>query len=186
MVSQPKLIRVPLLEISERVKREDRSGELPQGLKRISEVEVPVTGSLPEYGFALVVPNIPVNSAEPGMSLGIFGVERGVGALNDIFVLGLEGQKPLVQKVVKTDVPSSSHNHEASSLSSSRMKNRRKSFMTPTPLHIPESKVSPIPDSVHEMLYIKDLNADAPLKVVPSREVVWMRPLVLMMENPSA
>ena len=56
--------------------------------------------------------------------------------------------------------------------------------MTPTPLHIPESRVSPIPDSAHEMIYLKGLNENEALKVVPLREVVWMHPLIAVMENP--
>jgi hypothetical protein len=56
--------------------------------------------------------------------------------------------------------------------------------MTPTPLHIPESRVSPIPDSAHEMIYLKGLSENETLKVVPLRDVVWMHPLIAVVENP--
>jgi len=56
--------------------------------------------------------------------------------------------------------------------------------MTPTPLHIPDSQVSPIPDSAHEMIYLKGLNEHEGLRVVPLREVVWMHPLIIVMQNP--
>ncbi len=56
--------------------------------------------------------------------------------------------------------------------------------MTPTPLHIPESQVSPIPDSAHEMIYLKGLNEDEALKVIPLRDVVWMHPLITVVKHP--
>ena len=188
MASQPKMIRIPLLEISERVEREAQSGDLPQGLKRISEVEIPVFQNLPECWFALEVPDIFWGPAESGMALGVFGLGKDEAALDDVFVLGLEGQTPFFQRVIKNDArPGSSSQGESSqALSSSRAKNPRKSFMTPTPLHIPKSRVSPIPDSSHEMIYLKGLSADDSLKVVPFRDVVWKYPLISVMQNPSA
>ena len=56
--------------------------------------------------------------------------------------------------------------------------------MTPTPLHIPESQVSPIPDSAHEMIYLKRFNENENLQVIPLRDVVWMHPLIAVMQNP--
>ena len=186
MTSQPTPIRIPLLGISGKVEREAQTGELPQGLKRISEVEIPVSRSLPEQCYALEMPNIFGKSIEPGMSLGIFGPGMDVAALNDVYALGLAGQEPLVRKVIKNDAESNSSNpgKPSQAVPSSRAKNRRKSFMTPTPLHIPESRVSPIPDSAHEMIYLKDLSENEALKVVPLQDVVWMHPLISVMAHP--
>jgi hypothetical protein len=166
MTSQLTPIRVPLMGISGKVEQEGRAEELPQGLKRISEVEISVSQVLLVPCYALEIPNIVKESVEPGKSLGIFGLGKDVTALNDIYALGLMGREPL------------------QAIASSRVKNRRKSFMTPTPLHIPESRVSPIPDSAHEMIYLKGLNENEALKVVPLRDVVWMHPLISVMENP--
>ena len=95
------------------------------------------------------------------MVMGIFGFENDMSPLDDIYALGLEGKEPLICKVIKSDAQAGSSNLRA--------KNRRKSFMTPTPLHIPKSRVSPIPDSSHEMIYLKDLNDKEALKVIPMR-----------------
>jgi hypothetical protein len=172
MTSQSTPIRIPLLGISGKIEQESQASELPLGLKRISEVEIARSRSLPESCYALEMPNILGES----IGLGVFGPGKDVAALNDIYALGLKGQKPLVCKLIKSDAQTGS--------SYSRAKNHRKSFMTPTPLHIPESQVSPIPDSAHEMIYLKSLSDKEALKVVPMRDVVWMHPLISVVENP--
>ncbi len=186
MTSQPTPIRIPLLGISGKVDQKRQAEELPQGLKRISEVEISVSQGLPEPCYALEISDIVKESVEPGKSLGIFSPGRDGPALNDIYALGLTGREPLVCKVVKNDARSGSSNRgePSQTISSSRVRNRRKSFMTPTPLHIPESRVSPIPDSAHEMIYLKGFNENEALKVVPLRDVVWMHPLISVMEIP--
>jgi len=171
------------LGISEKVKQEALTGDLPQGLIRISDLEVSLPQSVPEQCYVLEMPNI---AEEPEGSLGIFRCGGDVSALYDIYALGLAGKKPFVCKVIKNDArDGSSHHGELSQdLSASRRKNPRKSFMTPTPLHIPESRVSPIPDSAHEMIYLKGLSDSEALKVVPLQDVVWIHPLVFVLERP--
>ncbi len=186
MTSQPTPIRMPLVEISGKVEAEGRAEELPQGLKRISEVEIAMSQSIPERCYALEIPDIVMESVEPGNFLGIFELGKESAALNDTYALGLAGRVPFVCKVIKNDARSGAFRPGGPSepIASSRVKNRRKSFMTPTPLHIPESQVSPIPDSAHEMIYLKGLNEDEALKVIPLRDVVWMHPLITVVKNP--
>jgi len=186
MTSEPTPILIPLVGISGKVEREGQAEDLPQGLKRISEVKVSVPQGLPEPCYALEIPDIIKESVEPGNSLGIFGPGKDGVALNDIYALGLTGREPLVCKVIKNDMRSGSSDQQETSqaICSSRVKNRRKSFMTPTPLHIPESQVSPIPDSAHEMIYLRDFSENETLKVIPLQDVVWMHPLIAVMQNP--
>ena len=186
MTSQPTPIRMPLVENSGKVEMEGRAEGLPQGLKQISEVEVSISQSIPEGCYALGIPDIVIESVEPGSFLGIFGTSREGAGLNDIYALGLVGREPFVCKVIKNDAHSGSScmGEPSQPIASSRVKNRRKSFMTPTPLHIPESQVSPIPDSAHEMIYLKGLNEDEALKVIPLRDVVWMHPLITVIKYP--
>lgn len=185
MTHQPTPIRIPLVRISGKVEPELQAEELPQGLKRISEMDVSVAGGLPDQCYALEIPDIVKESVEPGNSVGIFGVGKDINALNDIYVVGLVGREPSICKLIKSDaLPDSSEQRKSSQdSSSSRVKNRRKSFMTPTPLHIPESRVSPIPDSAHGMIYLKGLSENETLKVIPLRDVVWMHPLIAVMGN---
>ena len=186
MSSQPTRIRIPLVGISGKVEFEGHPKELPQGLKRISEVEVNIPQGLPGQYYAIEVTNIVRESVESGRALGIFWLGRNDAGLNDVYALGITGRVPLVCKVIKNDARSGSfHQGEPSQTTPSyKVKNRRKSFMTPTPLHIPESQVSPIPDSAHEMIYLKGLSGNEPLQVIPLRDVVWMHPLIAVMQNP--
>ena len=186
MTSQPTRIRIPLVGISGEVEPEGRPKELPQGLKRISEVEVNIPQGLPGQYYAIEVTDIVKESVESGGALGVFGLGMNGTGLNDVYALGLAGRVPLVCKVIKNDARSGSFYQGESSQStpSHKVKNRRKSFMTPTPLHIPESQVSPIPDSAHEMIYLKGLSGNEPLQVIPLRNVVWMHPLIAVMQNP--
>jgi hypothetical protein len=186
MASQPAPVRIPLLGISGKVGQTGQAEELPQGLKRISEVEISMLQDLPERCYALQIPDIISESAGSEKPLGIFGSGADLTAQNDIYALGLMGREPLVCKVIKNDAHSNSSTRGEPSQadSPSRVKKRRKSFMTPTPLHIPESRVSPIPDSAHEMIYLKGINDNEALKVVPLRDVIWMHPLIFVMENP--
>ena len=174
MTRQSKSIRIRLLEIAGKVEQEPQAKGLPQGLKCISELEISIFRRFPESCYALKIPNI--FGEAPGIALGVFGLGKEEAALDDVYALGLAGQEPIVCKVVKSDAQTGS--------SYSNVKNRRKSFMTPTPLHIPESQVSPIPDSAHEMIYLKGFSDKEALKVVPLRDVVWMHPLISVVENP--
>jgi hypothetical protein len=88
-------------------------------------------------------------------------------AKENIYCVGRKGQVPVIRKLVKNDGPVSP---------------RRKSFMTPTPLHIPESKISPIADSTHRMLMLKSLAGDDPLLIIPAEQVIWMHPLVAVLD----
>ncbi len=54
----------------------------------------------------------------------------------------------------------------------------RKSFMTPTPLHVPGSRISPIPRSAHDMLFHVPLSGRGPVAVVPPSRVLFLHPLV--------
>jgi hypothetical protein len=97
-------------------------------------------------------------------------------AKENIFSIGIRGQVPLIRKVLKKDHPGG----EGKSGSRLRQASRpvRKSFMTPTPLHIPGSRVSPIDDKTHEMILIKSLEASAQVQVIPTEKILWMHPLV--------
>ena len=173
MASQSTPIRMPLLGIAGKVDQVQQVNDLPQGLKHISEVEISLTQKLPGSSYAQEVPNIFGNF--PATVLGIFGFKKDVTALNDVYALGISGEEPCVCRVVKSDAKADSPD--------SNVKYRRNSFMTPTPLHIPESKVSPIPNSSHGMIYLKNLNDKEGLKVVPLKDVVWMHPLITVVEN---
>jgi hypothetical protein len=95
-------------------------------------------------------------------------------AHGDIFSIGRKGELPVVRKVVKSDI----HSDGKADSGKGRV---RKSFMTPTPLHIPKSRVSPIADSTHQMIYYKGLAETEALTLLPAGNLLWMHPLVLIL-----
>ena len=179
MTRQSTRIWIPLLELSENEESNESMGKLPLGLKQVSEIKIQVSHKLPDQCFALEVPDIFKETVNDEKPLGIFGPEKDGVALRDIYLLGLKGRKPVLCKVIKNEAKPIDTDQEDRS-PSGRAKHPRKSFMTPTPLHIPNSRISPIPDASHEMIYLKDLKDNEGLKVIPSQDVVWMYPLVFV------
>lgn len=184
MGGQPQSARIPWLEVSGKVDSAEPVEGLPPGLKYRAEVEIAVTQVLPEACYAL---DIVKKSAEGATALGIFGPCPDLKAQDGVYAVGLAGREPLICTRVKDESQADSAQREQSPqvTSSARVNSRRKSFMTPTPLHIPESRVSPIPDSAHERIYLKSLEENAFLMVLPLEDVVWMHPLILVVEKPS-
>ena len=169
---QPQSARIPWLEVSEKVGSAEPVEGLPPGLKHRAEVELAVGRALPEECYAL---DIVKKSVKGGTALGIFGPGPDLKAQDQIYAVGLAGREPLICTLVKDE----------SQPGSARGNPRRKSFMTPTPLHIPESRVSPIPDSAHQRIYLKPLGDNASLIVLPLESVIWMHPLILVVDKPA-
>lgn len=143
-------------------------------------------------------PSIPVNSHE--LSDGCYGVEiedesmtpvlksgrvavfsqdDSLPALKNIFSIGRQDGAPLIRKVVKNEIPSTGKND----VSPESLRPKRKSFMTPTPLHIPGSRVSPIAESTHETIFLKAHANPEKLILVPRGNLLWMHPLVLILNQ---
>ena len=183
MGSQPQSARIPWLEVSGKVDSAEPVAGLPPGLKHRAEVEIAVTQALPEACYALDIVKRP---AEGATALGIFGPCPDLKAQDGVYAVGLVGREPLICTLVKDESQAGSVRREPKPqvTSTARVNSRRKSFMTPTPLHIPESRVSPIPDSAHERIYLKPFEENASLMVLPLEKVIWMHPLILIVEKP--
>jgi hypothetical protein len=95
-------------------------------------------------------------------------------ALTNVFSIGRKGESPLVRKVVKNEIDS---------FTDEGRKRLRKSFMTPTPLHIPGSRVSPIAESTHQAIFFKSLLSPEKLTLVSKGNLLWLHPLVLILDQ---
>lgn len=109
----------------------------------------------------------------------VFSQDDSLPALKNIFSIGRKGDAPLVRKVVKNEIPAT----ENKDVSSEGLRPKRKSFMTPTPLHIPGSRVSPIAETTHQTLFLKGLENPEKLILVPRGSLLWMHPLVLILNQ---
>jgi hypothetical protein len=177
-------IEIPLLQLSS-IDEEELSEFNADWMKgkptRRIQLE-PALGSV-EGCYGVLIDN---QEMDPVLSAGMIALFKPQAnkalARENIFSIGIHGQVPLIGKVLKKDHPGG----EGRSGSSVRQAPRpvRKSFMTPTPLHIPGSRVSPIDDKTHEMILIKSLEASAQVQVIPIEKILWMHPLVAVV-NPN-
>ncbi len=87
-------------------------------------------------------------------------------ALGSIYAVGVQDEIPFLGKWMQK-VPDDGS-----------LRNRRKVFMVPTPLHIPDSQVSPIAESLHHVLLFKDLQYSGELRLIPAGKIIWKHPLI--------
>ena len=92
--------------------------------------------------------------------LAVFSKTEGA-ALEDIYAVGVQEEIPFIGKWMQKE----SLEGSASS--------RRKVFMVPTPLHIPDSKISPIAPSLHHFLLFKDLANPKKLRLIPASKILY-------------
>ena len=99
-----------------------------------------------------------------------------------IHCVGRVGGRPLIKKVVKNETKITDVREGGlEGMGILKRKAARKSFMTPTPLHIPGSRVSPIAESTHQMIYLKSFTDSEALILIPAEKLLWMHPLVLIL-----
>ncbi len=161
--------RIPLFRIG-RINEINKT--LPEGLILITSYPVDPKSNLPKDSYALKIED---SSMEPLLKPGSVAVfsksETNINAFEKVYLLGFRDQLPKIRKIVKEDI----HNSENKI---KEMNSKRKSFMTPTPLHIPKSYVSPIPDSSHQMFFLKGLKEGASLEIFSLKDILWKHPLI--------
>lgn len=116
----------------------------------------------------------------PKGAIGIFSSAGGEQARENIFLIGIQNKPPVIRKLVKNDDTANDKGagvgREGNSAPGVRKK--RKSFMATTPLHIPDSQVSPIPGSTHGMIFFRALKEPGEFSTAAAKDVIWMHPLV--------
>ena len=159
-------ISIPLVSFSS--SREGRESGPERGEKifytsNCTRISPPM--KLPDncYGLRVEIQN-ELSKFDPG-SLLVFSNED-VPALENIYAVAVKDEHPFLGKLMKTGS------------SSDGVVSRRKTFMVPTPLHVPEDKVSPIADSLHHVLMFKELISSGKTKLIPSNKILWKHPLV--------
>ncbi len=115
--------------------------------------------------YAVRVESIYQSSLLPLDSLAVFSKSE-EAALGNIYVVGVQEEIPFIGKWMQRE----SSKGNASS--------RRKVFMVPTPLHVPDSHISPIAESLHHVLLFKDLERSGRLRLIPAQKLIWKHPLV--------
>ena len=103
-------------------------------------------------------------------SLAVFSKTEGT-ALENIYAVGVQEEIPFIGKWMQKE----SLEESAST--------RRKVFMVPTPMHVPDSRISPIAQSLHHVLLFKDLASPEKLRLIPVSKILWKHPLVYVQKR---
>ena len=118
-----------------------------------------------------------------GMRWAVFSFEP-VEALENIHAVAVKSENPFLAKLVKNDKEIDKNfeaNRREGQPENSRPERVRKSFMTPTPLHIPGSRVAPIPGSAHEMVMVQPISGSEGLRVIKGKDILWLHPLLCVL-----
>jgi len=171
-----KTVTLPLLCFASIGKSATPDGqELWKGSESMVNIRIPEERTLPDGCYAVAIED---DSMAPELKPGWIVIFRSSGSqepmVQGIYAVWFKEGNPVIRKLIRNEKPSSGG------------AGRRKTFMTPTPLHIPGARVSPIPDSSHEMLFLQTPGEEKDLTVVPAEKVVWMHPLVYLYEVESA
>jgi hypothetical protein len=159
-------LHVPLIRLQDVEAFLEGSQTDGESSPRILKVEAPI----PDSCFALESTNIEESSAIPARGIGVFAVGFGkFDAVDQVFLLRCSPENPRLCRMVRSEQEVGAGEVFRAS--------RRKSFMTPTPLHIPTSQVSPIPDYTHSVFCLK-IYGQEKLEVVSTDQSARLLPLV--------
>jgi hypothetical protein len=125
---------------------------------------------LPDLCYGLRIEGIFEASILPLGCLAVFSKTEG-NALENIYAVKVQGEYPFLGKWIQKTISEGGADRE------------RKVFMVPTPMHVPESRVSPISPSLHHFLLFKDFANVGKLRLIPSSKVLWKHRLVYVQEK---
>jgi hypothetical protein len=123
---------------------------------------------LPGLCYGVKIESAFQTSLLPLDCLAVFSKTEGT-ALENIYAVGVQKELPFLGKWMQKE-----------SLDGG---SRRKVFMVPTPLHIPDSETSPIAQSLHHVLLFKDLASSGKLRLIPASKILWKHPLVYVQKR---
>ena len=162
-------ISIPLISFSsgrERREPDTEKGEkifLSNSYTRISSpMELPDACYGVRIERAFGTPILPLDC------LAVFSKTEGT-ALEDIYAVGMREELPFIGKWIQKE-----NSDEVSG---------RKVFMVPTPMHVPDSRTSPIAPSLHHVLLFKDFKNAGKLKLISAKKVLWKHRLVYVEKN---
>jgi hypothetical protein len=120
---------------------------------------------LPDLCYGVRIERACDNPFLPLGCLAIFSKSKGT-ALGNIYAVEVQGEFPFVGKWMQKEI------------SEGVAGSRRKVFMVPTPMHVPDSQFSPIASSLHHVLLFKDFSKPGKLRLIPANKIIWTHRLV--------
>ena len=168
-MKNPYLITIPLISLSYDQERWEPSHE---GEEKIfsskNYIKISVTSEQTDFCYGIDTKDSPMSSYFGENTIAIFS-KSDVPAQDNVFLVGLKRKPPFVGKLLKNESEAKGHG--------------RKTFMTPTPLHVPESKTSPIPDSLHCTLIFKVFSEPQGTRFIQQSNISWKHPLIFVQKG---
>jgi hypothetical protein len=168
-MKNPQLITIPLISLSYDQERWEPDHEWEEKIfndKNYINILAPM--ELPDYSYGVEIKDSSMSIYLGENTIAIFSKSDSL-AQDNVFLVGLKRKPPFIGKLLKNESDSEGQG--------------RKTFMTPTPLHIPESKTSPIADSLHQTLIFKVLSKPQGTRFVPQSNISWMHPLIFVQKE---
>ena len=163
-MKNPYLITIPLISLSYDQERWEPDHEREEKIFDFQQyIKISVTRELPNFSYGIEVKDPSMVTYFGRNTIAIFS-KSDFPAQDNIFLVGLKRKPPFIGKLLKNE-------SEVEGL-------QRKTFMTPTPLHVPESKTSPIADSLHHNLIFKGLSEPQGTRFIQESNICWRHPLI--------
>lgn len=159
-------ISIPLVSFSSSRERREPGTEKGENIflsNSYTRISPPM--ELPDLCYGVRIEGNYNTSFLPPDCLAVFSKTDG-NALENIYAVGVQDECPFLGKWMQKETPAGSAH------------GRRKVFMVPTPLHVPDSRVSPIAPSLHQVLLFKDFAGTGKLRLIPAGKILWKHPLV--------
>lgn len=159
-------ISIPLISFSS--SREGREPDNERGEKIFlssSYTRISPPMKLPGLCYGV---RIEANCYAPVLPPGCLAVfsKTDVSALENFYAVCAQKEFPFLGKWMQKET------------SEGRESGGRKVFMVPPPLHVPDSRISPIASSLHHVLLFKDFSDSGKLRLLPASKILWKHPLV--------
>lgn len=160
------LITIPLVSLFYDQKRWESGREWEEKIfDNKNYTKILASRELPNFSYGIEVKDPSMVTYFGRNTIAIFS-NSDFPAQDNIFLVGLKSKPPFIGKLLKNE--------------SEKEGEGRKTFMTPTPLHIPESKTSPIADSLHHNLIFKALSQPQGTRFIQQSNICWRHPLVFI------
>ena len=163
------LITIPLVSLSYDQERWEPGHEWEEKIfNKKNYIKISVPMELPDLSYGVEIKDSPMSSYFGLNTIAIFS-KSDFPAQDNVFLVGLKRKPPFVGKLLKNESASEGQG--------------RKTFMTPTPLHIPESKTSPIADSLHQTIIFKVLSKPQGTRFVEPSNISWRHSLIFVQKE---
>ena len=163
-MTNKQLIIIPLVSLSNDQKRWESGREWEEKIfDNKNYIKILASRELPNLSYGIKIKDPSMVTYFGRNAIAIFS-KSDVSAQDNIFLVGLKSKSPFIGKLLKNE--------------SEVEGAERKTFMTPTPLHVPKSKTSPIAASLHHTLIFKGLSEPQGTRFIQGENICWRHPLI--------